>query len=804
MNPSLYMFKPLILASSIALAACGGGGGSDPQPAAKTLSGTAAAGAALIGTVTVKGAMGNTRSAVIEADGTYDVDVSGLTAPYRLRAQGTVGGKTYKLHSYAEEADVNGNVNITPFTDLIVANVAGQIAEAYFNDDELTAGEELDPAEIDVQEEALQAKLQDVLDVLGVDTAIDLLNSSFSADHSGLDAALDLINIELDTDTNIATITNLVDNSTIQDSVVVSDDNSDVFVVDPADEGNYTTAVSDTQAIANLFDSFAAAFVGGLPSSNDLDSFLAADFLQNDQSRGLFLTEITTDPSLIDLGFAGVSISELDSVAGTATVKFNVTFNGEVDPETETWFAAKNNGNWQLRGDQRIVDINTLSYHCNDYDGEDQNPASCGINVSFWDEDFSNTGDVPVASGTFTLIDGTDGVTIKEQVLLGTPGDVAPGEVQIYNAINNGNTDENYSGDWRPFGTGINEVDPASFVPGDIIEYAVYTTDLDVSSPDSPVITGSAIATYTDTLLYAPSEVPLLPSATAATLTAMENFTLGNNLTIAWTLADGTVSDEVLVEISDDMGNRIEIWDESFSRTTTSITISSAEIDAAASEESITLDPTAVSYNLHIRIYAADEVTGQFHSVDYNRTIDGPEAGGGTGTGSGLTCGHESGWDDNTEAPINPNSFVEYEEVVADCGTAMAFTFNDVAGNSFLDIDETTTFFNTGSGTVQDPGTGEIDDGVDIIQFEWYLESASCNGCNYTYLVLYTDDTIDMNLPNGAWFRETTALTGITGTPGVMGSTYSFVKYSEGFNYSDTDRATGSDGEIWNAANVLQ
>lgn len=799
--------KPLILASSIVLAACGGssddnnGGGST---AARTLSGTAAAGAALIGTVTVKGALGNTTSSIIEADGNYNVDVTGLTAPYRLRATGHVGGKTYKLHSYAEEADIGGNVNITPFTDLIVANAAQQIAESFFNE---TTDAGLDPAVIDAQEDALQAKLQNVLDALGVETAIDLLNSTFSADHSGLDAALDVISIEVDTGTNIATITNLIENSFISDDVL---DDADSDVLQVSDPSAITGAVTDTQAIAALFENFAAEFVAGLPSSADIEDFLTADFLQNDSSRGLFLTDITTDPELIGLGFTGVSISDLDSTTGTASVTFNVVFEGKVDPESETWFVAKDTTlGWQLRGDQRIVDIDTLSFHCNDYDGEDLNPAGCGINVSFWDEDFTNnnTGGSPIASGTFRLLDGTTGLE-KELVLLGNPGNVSAGEIQIYNASSNVNTDENFSGDWREFGTGVNQVDPASFVPGDIIEYKVYTDNLDLTDPLNPAITGTEVATYTDTVLYAPSEVPLLPTATTATLTGMENFTLGNDLTIAWTLADGTVSDEVLIEISDDIGNRIEIWDESFSGSTTSITVSSAEIDAAASEDSITLDPTAVSYTLHIRIYAADELTGQFHSVDYQRTIDGPNAGGSGGTGTSFTCSYQSGWDDNADgglgAPINPNSFAEYEEVVADCGTAMSFTYNEVAGNSFLDIDETTTFSNTGSGTVQDPGTGNFDDGIDVIQFEWYLEDATCTNCNYTYLVVYSDDTIDVNLPTGAWFRETTALTGITGTPGVAGSTYSFVKYSEQFNYSDTDRATASDGEIWNAADVLQ
>ncbi len=621
-------FKPLILVTSIALASCGGSSdsGSGGTTASKTISGTAAAGAAIVGTVTVKGALGNTQSALIEADGTYDVDVTGLTAPYRLRAQGTVGGKTYKLHSYAEDADVGGTVNITPFTDLIVANAAQTIAENFFDSNVDTS---LDPVEVEAQEEALQSKLQEVFDALGLGTAIDLLNDSFSADHTGLDAALDIISIEVDSATNIATITNLVENTTITDDVLDDSDNTETLTVN--DENALTEAVSDTQAIVNQFESFAAEFTGGLPSSADLQDYFGSNFLSNDESRGQFLTDITTDPELIDLQFSSISISDLDSTAGTATVTFNVVFEGEVDPENEVWFVERDATlGWQLLGNQRIVDLNTLSYHCNDYNALDGNPGGCGINVSFWDENFNNnnTGGSPIASGTVKIIDGDNGTTVKDIIYLGTPDYVAPGEVQIYNASTDVNTQGYYTGDWRPFGSGLNEIDASIFTEGDIVEYNLYTQDLDVTDPTMPTVQmGTEVATYTSNILFEPSLTPLYPTATSASITAMQNFELGNNLTIAWTLAAGTLSDEVLVEISDSMGNRLEIWDESFSGSTTSITVASTELDSAAAQ-SAGLDQNAETYELRVRIYAYDQLTYQSHSLDYVFTIDGPAAGG--------------------------------------------------------------------------------------------------------------------------------------------------------------------------------
>ena len=181
-----------------------------------------------------------------------------------------------------------------------------------------------------------------------------------------------------------------------------------------------------------------------------------------------------------------------------------------------------------------------------------------------------------------------------------------------------------------------------------------------------------------------------------------------------------------------------------------------------------------------------------------------------TTTSPGLVCSYESGWNDSADgglgAPITPNSFADYETVIADCATAEPFTADDIAGGVFVDTTETITFYNnTGSGTESDPHPGVFDDGAGtIIDVEWYVEDAACTGCNYSYLVIYSDDTIDADLPVDFWFRETYALTGLTGTPGSSGAIYNFKISTEQSNYSDAVRATGVDGEIWSSSRTLQ
>ena len=791
-------FKPLLLAASVSLAACGGGSDSTDDDTGNTqsLSGTAAAGAAIVGTVTVKGAQGNTVSTLIEADGSYDVDVSGLTAPYRLRAEGTVGGRSYRLHSYAEAADVGGTVNVTPFTDLIVANAAQQIASAYFDSDSSQA---LDPAVVDAQEAALQARLQDVLDVLGVGTAIDLLNSSFSADHSGLDAALDLIRIEVDPNTNVATITDLVSNSIISDSILDPEDNSEAFTVSDSEQAAYTGTVSDIQAIANLLDNLTAAFASGLPNSSAIEGLFASNFLNDDVGRSQFLSQITTDPEMTGIQFASVAISDLDETSGTAKVTFNVVFNGATDPVSETWLLARDADlGWQLQGNQRIVELDELSFHCNDYDINDANTAgACGINVQAIDNDFSNNGgaaDIPVASAKVELID-QDTQTPEATIYLGTPASGTAGELQVFDEGQG-----SYTGDWKSFGSGVGQIDPTLFDAGDTIRYTLYFEDLDISDTAAPAIASGATpaAVYSSTVRFAPSTTPKYPQATQTALDAMSNFAPGSNLDISWTVQAGTRIDEVLVQVNDSEGSDVEIWVGDIAPNATSISVASTEFSS--------LSPAATSYELLVRIYAMDELTGQEYSVDYRSTITVGNTGG--GSGSTFTCSYESGWDDTlfggNGGPINPNSFADYEAVVSACGTAQTFTAADIAGSVFADSGETFSFNDsTGAGTAADPKTGSYDDGQGFtVNFNWWVEENDTQ--THNYVVIYADSSTDSNLPAGTWFRETSAVTDISGAPGVSGSVYTFVRYSEGSDYSDTDRASGSDGEIWTATGTLQ
>jgi len=176
-----------------------------------------------------------------------------------------------------------------------------------------------------------------------------------------------------------------------------------------------------------------------------------------------------------------------------------------------------------------------------------------------------------------------------------------------------------------------------------------------------------------------------------------------------------------------------------------------------------------------------------------------------------LTCSTQSNWDDAADGglgrPLTFYSFADFEAVLADCGTAQALNVADLAGNTFVNGTESTVFNNTpAAGTISDPETGTFSDTStgEIIDFKWYVEAATCSGCTHNYLVKLSDSTIDADLPVGFTLRETSALTGLSGTLGVPGTAYTTHNYDEQSNYGDTDRATGTDGGIWIGTDTLQ
>ncbi|MBE0619363.1 MAG: cytochrome c [Burkholderiales bacterium] len=115
------------------LAACGGSGSGGTGISAQTLSGVAATGLAIAnGQVSLKCAAGDASPVRTLADGSYSADISAVTLPCVVRVDynDATTSAPQRLHSLAQVA---GNVNITPVTDMLLANLSstGVAADAF-------------------------------------------------------------------------------------------------------------------------------------------------------------------------------------------------------------------------------------------------------------------------------------------------------------------------------------------------------------------------------------------------------------------------------------------------------------------------------------------------------------------------------------------------------------------------------------------------------------------------------------------------------------------------------------------------
>ncbi len=332
----------------------------DPDAAvAQTITGTAAAGAPVVGTVTVKDSTGATKTAAIGADGKYSVDVAGMTGPFLFMANGTVGGRTVQMVSAATSADINKTINITPFTDLIVANVAGQVATTYFASPRFAL---LTAAELDAARQTLTTRLLPILDALGVAASFDLLRTSFAADHSGFDAVMDVVRVTTDVATQTATITDLVNNQQIQDNLASKADTSAL----PIPSTSLSNTVASLKGIEDTLSKFSAAFAAGVPASDNaaLRALMFSDFLDWGGGADGFLSTLGV---LIE-GMVGVQQSGASIVAvrdGGATIDTEFLSKGK-DGTSDRWqqqFRRNAQNVWQYAGNRRwaVVGANAIN-----------------------------------------------------------------------------------------------------------------------------------------------------------------------------------------------------------------------------------------------------------------------------------------------------------------------------------------------------------------------------------------------------------------------------------------------------------
>lgn len=204
---STHRFFVVAAAAAVAasLSACGGGEGSGIGSIAgsATVSGTAATGAAIVGgAVSSRCVSGSTTGATTGADGSFTLDVGAVTLPCVARVDyKDAAGTAQRLHSLISAL---GTANITPVTELLVANLSGGAPADAFDKFDASKAKDITAAKIKAAADAVKAYLKTTLGVDTTNLPDDPIGTKFapktaSRDGDKLDKVLDDVQARLKT-----------------------------------------------------------------------------------------------------------------------------------------------------------------------------------------------------------------------------------------------------------------------------------------------------------------------------------------------------------------------------------------------------------------------------------------------------------------------------------------------------------------------------------------------------------------------------------------------------------------------------
>lgn len=175
---------------------CGGGGGGS----APTVSGVAASGSPLIGQVSMVDAKGTVAAGSpmkLNPDGSFAFNVSGLTPPFILKAEGTTGGTSITMFSVAMGT---GTANINPMSSIVVAAAAGVNDPSLVFSNPVTNAPKITNTSFNKAVADMQTMMAPLLTAFHA-TGMNPVTGSYVANHTGLDAVFDVVQMPINTST---------------------------------------------------------------------------------------------------------------------------------------------------------------------------------------------------------------------------------------------------------------------------------------------------------------------------------------------------------------------------------------------------------------------------------------------------------------------------------------------------------------------------------------------------------------------------------------------------------------------------
>jgi hypothetical protein len=215
----------------------------------------------------------------IQTDGSFTVDVSALTAPFVLWAEGSANGKSVKLYSTIDDP---GTVNVTPATNMIMAMALGEDPDAYYTQDP-DAAAPVDQ-EIAIAKQEILNQLESVFATLGMPADFDLMNGDFVADGTGFDQVLDTVDMICDADTSTVALVDKVSGAELYTKNVETDVVETDLTADEIDD-IVSSSITEAEAMSTVIETIETLYATSKPTLAELQQqlrpLMADDFLDD-------------------------------------------------------------------------------------------------------------------------------------------------------------------------------------------------------------------------------------------------------------------------------------------------------------------------------------------------------------------------------------------------------------------------------------------------------------------------------------------------------------------------------------------
>ena len=316
MNSLRQLGIPLACVFSLALTACGGGGGSSSSsttPASSSVTGIAATGAPLSGALIVlTDKNGKTSSAIAKDDGSYSLDVTGLTAPFVIVATGAVGDAQTTQASIISDAPAAGSsstANINPLTNAI-ATLLSSGSDPSGLSSNLSS---VTSSSISNASALLNTALGGLASASGAKSNFNPITDTATADGTGFDRLLD--NLTFSVQPGTGAILFAKDGATIDDMAASSSAPS-------------PSAPSSSNALLIASNT---SSVSALPSSLVMRDFTVANYLQDALNKCFAITYASgrASNSLCTTGIAAPDyLNNAKTLAQDLSGWMNATYDG--------------------------------------------------------------------------------------------------------------------------------------------------------------------------------------------------------------------------------------------------------------------------------------------------------------------------------------------------------------------------------------------------------------------------------------------------------------------------------------------